>query len=159
MNKYTKTQRRQVLRQTVEKLGTGDQKNLLEELRKQGIKTTQATVSRDLQEMGYIKIRIKPGVYKYEAMETSSKEYLWKRLRVLFENFVTEITSTNNLILIKTSPGNANGVASFIDSIHHKDILGTIAGDDTILVVVDTAKKRRDVEKTFQDILYDVSKE
>ena len=68
-------------------------------------------------------------------------------------NFVVEIKGTNNLILIKTSPGNANGVGSFIDQIEIPEILGTVAGDDTILVVVDLAKNRSPIEKKFKVLL------
>lgn len=71
----------------------------------------------------------------------------------MFENFVIDVKNTNNLILIKTSPGNADGVAELVDRIERKEILGTIAGDDTILVVTDTSKNRRAVEKKFVSLL------
>jgi len=126
---------------------------LLNELKREGIDTTQATVSRDLQEMGFIKVRVGRGVYKYEVLEKPSEVLLWNRLKVLFGNFVTDIKSTDNLILIKTSPGNANGVASLIDGMERKEILGTIAGDDTILIVADTEEHRKDIEQDFQELL------
>lgn len=153
MNIYTKYQRRQILRHIVIERGIGDQHHMLDELKKQGIETTQATISRDLQEMGFVKIRMGPGDYKYELLEKTSEGAIWERLKLLFQNFVTEVRSTKNLILIKTSPGNANGVASLIDGLVHNGILGTVAGDDTILVVIDTDKNRRKVEEEFKQLL------
>jgi transcriptional regulator of arginine metabolism len=72
----------------------------------------------------------------------------------LFDNFVTDLKSTTNLLLVKTSPGNANGVASFIDRLDWPEILGTVAGDDTILVVVDNEENRRGVEQRFHMLLH-----
>jgi transcriptional regulator of arginine metabolism len=153
MNKNTKAKRQQVLREVVSRQGLGDQHHLLVELKKQGIATTQATISRDLNEMGFIKVRVETGVYRYEYFEKVSDASLRERLKVLFANFVTEIKSANNLILLKTSPGNANGVASLIDGIQRKEILGTIAGDDTILVVIRDSENRKNVEKEFKMLL------
>ncbi len=153
MNKNTKADRQQFLREVISRQGTGDQRHLLTELKKQGIATTQATISRDLTEMGFIKVRGENGVYRYEYFEKVSDESLRERLKVLFANFVTEVKSANNLILLKTSPGNANGVASLIDGLQRKEILGTIAGDDTILVVIRNLEYRKNVEKDFKMLL------
>lgn len=133
--------------------GIGDQHRLLDAMIKKGFSTTQATISRDLQEMGFAKIRVGPGEYKYELLEKASEEVIWERLRLLFHNFVGDVRSTKNLVLIKTSPGNANGVASLIDSLARPEILGTVAGDDTILVVVDTDRNRAKVENAFRRLL------
>lgn len=103
--------------------------------------------------MGIVKIRTSPGKYRYELIDKGSTEVIWKRLRVLFHNFVIDIKSTNNLVLVKTSPGNANGVASLIDHLAQPEILGTVAGDDTILVVVDSEKNRAKIENLFRRLL------
>ena len=153
MNKKTKSKRQQFLRDVIARQGLGDQHHLLMELKKQGIATTQATISRDLNEMGFIKARVETGVYRYEYFEKVSDASLRERLKVLFANFVIEIKSANNLILLKTSPGNANGVASLIDGLQRKEILGTIAGDDTILVVIRNLESRKNVEKEFKMLL------
>jgi transcriptional regulator of arginine metabolism len=70
----------------------------------------------------------------------------------MFRDFVTDVRSTENLILVRTSPGNANGVASLIDGLRMPEVLGTVAGDDTILVVVDTRANRRKVEQGFREL-------
>ena len=153
MNKNTKRRRQQALRSIVLEEGVGDQLRLLEAMIKKGFSTTQATISRDLQEMGFVKIRVGPGEYKYELLDKASEGVIWERLRLLFHNFVIDIKSTKNLVLIKTSPGNANGAASLIDSLAQPEILGTVAGDDTILVVVDTDRNRIKVESTLRRLL------
>ncbi len=153
MNNNTKSRRQQVLRSIVLERGGRDQNQLLSELRNNGLETTQATVSRDLQEMGFVKVRVGPGRYKYELLAKASKDVVWERLQLLFRNFVTGIKSSKNLILIKTTPGNANGVASLIDGLSRPEILGTVAGDDTILAVIDTDKNRRKVEMALRRLL------
>lgn len=153
MNENTKRERHRLLKKIIAEKQIGEQNQLLEELKKHGIEATQATVSRDLQELGVIKARVKPGVFRYEMIEKMPENVLWDKLKVLFKNFINDVKGTNNLILIKTSPGNANGVANFIDRLEQKEILGTIAGDDTILIVVDTARNRKLIERKFVSLL------
>ncbi len=153
MQNYTKIERQHLLRKIITEQGIGNQHKLFDELKKHGIDTTQATISRDLQEMGFFKVRIKPGEYKYELLERASEGMIWDRLRLLFHNFVTDVKGTKNLILIKTTPGNAQGIASLIDSVTRSEILGTVAGDDTILVVIDTDKNRERIEKELRQFL------
>ncbi len=153
MYDYTKRIRLQLLKKIISEQEVSDQIQLLKELRNSGIETTQATISRDLQELNVVKIRVKQGRYKYEILEKASESDLSDQLRVVFDNFVHEIKSTNNLIVIKTAPGNANSVAVIIDRLGLPEILGTIAGDDTILVIVDTDENRKRIENKFITIL------
>jgi transcriptional regulator of arginine metabolism len=153
MKNYTKKHRQQLLKKIIIECGISDQNQLLYELKKLGIKTTQATISRDLQEMNFVKVRDKPGEYKYELLEKTSERIIWERLRILFHNFVTDINGTKSMFLIKTTPGNAQGIASLIDGISRSEILGTVAGDDTILVVIDTDKNRKKIEMEFKQLL------
>jgi transcriptional regulator of arginine metabolism len=153
MYDYTKRIRLQLLKKIISEQEVSDQIQLLKELRNSGIETTQATISRDLQELNVVKVRIKPGRYKYEILEKASESDLSEQLRVVFDNFVDGIKSTNNLIVIKTAPGNANSVAVIIDRLGLPEILGTIAGDDTILVIVDTDENRKRIEDEFITIL------
>ncbi len=145
--------RQQALRALLLEKSVSGQRELVDALAKKGFPTTQATISRDLQEMGIAKVRTSLGKYRYELIDNASTEVIWKRLRVLFHNFVTDIKSTNNLVLVKTSPGNANGVASLIDRLAQPEILGTVAGDDTILVVVDSERNRAKIENVFRRLL------
>jgi transcriptional regulator of arginine metabolism len=153
MKDYTKERRRRLLGEILRRQGAGSQVHLLWELRSKGVSVTQATISRDLHDMGYVRVRAQPGVYRYEKLETSRGGELWRRLRVLFENFVTDIKGVGNLLVIKTSPGNANGGASLIDGLRRPGILGTVAGDDTILLITDSDQVRASVEEEFQALL------
>jgi len=146
MHDVSKRQRQQILRAVIAEKSVGDQIQLRAELKRRGIAATQATVSRDLQELGVVKTRVGRGSYRYELGDKLSQDVLWAKLTVLFKNFVLGLKGTGNLLLIKTSPGNANGVASFIDRIALEEVLGTIAGDDTILAVVVDAVRRRKLE-------------
>ncbi len=159
MNKYTKEQRQQLLKRIIGEQAIGDQGHLLDALKSHGVDATQATVSRDLREMGVSKIRAENGVFKYQVMEKVPGDVIRRKLKVLFENFLVEIKSTNNLLLLKTSPGNANGVASFIDRLEFPEVLGTVAGDDTILAVVDTVENREKIEVEFRQLFESIVKE
>ena len=153
MNDYTTAIRLRLLKKIISEQEISDQIQLLNELKNSGIDTTQATISRDLQKLKVVKVRIEPGRYRYQILEKASETDLRDQLRVVFDNFVDEIKSTNNLIVIKTASGNANSVAVIIDCLGLPEILGTIAGDDTILVVVDTGENRKKIEDEFIGIL------
>ncbi|MBW1716432.1 MAG: arginine repressor [Deltaproteobacteria bacterium] len=153
MNDYTTTIRLRLLKKIISEKQVSDQIQLLNELKNSGIETTQATISRDLQKLNVVKVRAEPGRYRYEILEKASEGDLRDQLRAVFDNFVDEIKATNNLIVIRTAPGNANSVAVIIDRLGVPEILGTIAGDDTILVVVDTDKNRKRIENEFIAIL------
>jgi len=153
MHKYTSRQRKDILREIIGQQGVGDQHHLQMELARRGIDTTQATVSRDLQDMGFVKIRLETGAYRYELLDRAPQGALQTRLRIMFRNFVTDVVGSGNLVLIKTAPGNANGVASLVDGMKDARILGTVSGDDTIIVVVDAPGHRASVEKTFRELL------
>jgi len=157
MNDYTKRIRLHLLKKIISEQEVSDQIQLLNQLKNSGIQTTQATISRDLQELNVVKVRVKPGHYKYEILEKASEGNLREQLRVVFDNFVDEIKSTNNLIVIKTAPGNANSVAVIVDRLEVPEILGTIAGDDTMLVIVDTDENRKRIESEFVAVLEEAS--
>jgi transcriptional regulator of arginine metabolism len=98
-------------------------------------------------------VRVEAGRYRYEILKKASESDLKDQLRVVFDNFVNQIKSTNNMIVIKTISGNANRVAVIIDRLGLPEILGTIAGDDTILIVIDTDENRKRIENEFVNIL------
>jgi len=142
--------RQQKIRQLIETKEISTQEQLVDELQKCNISVTQATLSRDLREIGVIKVTKGLGDYVYKISdETASSE---RELKNKFLNFVREIKETGNLILIKTPPGEAQAVARVIDLAEIEHILGTVAGDDTILVVVDNIEDAKKIKKKFQDL-------
>lgn len=114
------------------------QGDLVDQLQEEGFGVTQATVSRDLAEMGAVKRRSSDGLFGYTLPEESapldgSTEIAAKTLA----QFAHTITSTGSLVVIKTPPGAAQVVAGAVDGAGVGGVLGTVAGDDTLLVVVD----------------------
>lgn len=143
--------RHQKIVELIENRNINTQEDLASELEKTGIIVTQATLSRDIKELGLIKLRKATGEFYYKV----AGEFVSSRheLRKKFIDFVREIKKTGNLIIIKIPPGEAQGIARAIDLAELEYILGTIAGDDTILVIVDKTSHAKSVLKKFQDFL------
>jgi transcriptional regulator of arginine metabolism len=116
------------------------QEELSEKLRKEGFEITQATVSRDIRELKLGKILTESGVQKYAVMP-ESKELLTDRQKTVFREGVVKLTSAGNILVIKTLTGMAMAVAASVDAMSIKDIVGTIAGDDTIFSVFKTEQE------------------
>jgi len=155
MYKYSKRVRQAAIRDVLEEHPAADQKGVDLALRKRGIRVTQATISRDLRELGLAKARIEGGGYAYTVgpSGTPPPAAVERSLAVMFRNFVIGVKDTSHMVLIKTHPGNANGVASLLDSLGRPEILGTVAGDDTVLIVVDTDARRAALAREFRALL------
>lgn len=110
------------------------QEELAERLKEIGMDVTQATVSRDIKELRLIKVMNEDGRYRYAPIARTENTLTNKLLTVFSESFVSG-DYANNMVVIKTLPGMAQACASAIDSLKWPDIIGTIAGDDTIMVV------------------------
>lgn len=121
------------------------QEELSDELKKQGLNVTQATVSRDIKELRLIKVLTKDGKYKYATL-IDQDNILSDRLVKIFKNSIISIDHAGHIIVIKTLIGSAQAAAAAIDVIGLDDIVGTIAGDDTIFLVI------RDVDKIEETI-------
>jgi len=140
-----RTKRQEVIRTIVRAERVRTQRDLVEHLKERGFSCTQATVSRDVTEMGLKKLP--EGVYVLA-------EDL--HLQRMISELVTGVVHTGNLVLVKASPGTAPGVAAALDRAELSDVLGSIAGDDTILIIVqdetaagtlvDAIKKFRGIE-------------
>jgi len=153
MNKDAKIRRQRALAELLRERPLANHSEVLRALVRKGFRTTQATVSRDLREMGFVKAAAGPHSARYEPLREAPDVRQDERLRVAFKTFVTGIRGTAMLILIKTTPGNAAGVAGLIDRMERPEILGTVAGDDTVLVIVDREAHRRKVEDVFRALL------
>ena len=128
-----KSKRQQQLLEIVTKIEVNTQEELIKILEAQGLKVTQATISRDIKELGLIKTSGKSKKYRYARV--FDKHGDTNKLLELFKVAVVTITFAQNLIVVKTLTGNASAVAATIDSQEIPEILGTLAGDDTVLVV------------------------
>jgi len=112
------------------------QSELVKRLREKGYKVTQATISRDIKELGLIKIPAGRQKYRYASPPRHQIDNVYGRLIRMFQDSVVSFDYSENIILVRTLPGTAHAVASCIDNIGWKEVLGTVAGDDTILVIV-----------------------
>jgi transcriptional regulator of arginine metabolism len=132
----TKTQRQHRIERILESSAVTSQTQLVELLAADGVVATQATVSRDLEELGAVKVRV-PGGETVYAIPELPKERLAPEdhLRRVFGDWVVEVASSANLVVLRTPPGSAHVVASALDRAGLSDIVGTVAGDDTLIVV------------------------
>jgi transcriptional regulator of arginine metabolism len=116
------------------------QEQLVEALRNSGFNVTQATVSRDMKEMHLVKIPLDDGRYKYSLPTEQKFNPLQRLKRSLADHFVS-IDYTENLVVMKCLPGTANAVTALIDSLEWPEIMGTISGDDTLLIICRTKQE------------------
>lgn len=128
------------------------QEELMENLQKQGFKVTQATVSRDIKELRIFKALGKDGKYRYS---TGGRNALDKTsgFESLFASSVEEVDSAENIVVIKTMTGMAQAVCMSLDSIDFENIVGTIAGDDTIFVLCRNLKATEEMLNKFRKLI------
>ena len=147
-----KAKRQALIREIVEAQSIQTQEELAEALRAHGMVVTQATVSRDIREMHLLKVLAEDGSYRYATMEKSDSGMNDRLIRMLTDS-VVEMNSANNLVVIHTLPGSAHVAAEAIDNLKWPETIGTIAGDNTILVIVRTNEEVDTVMKRFHSII------
>ena len=130
-----KTVRQVAILEIIEKQDIETQEELAEALRRRGIQVTQATVSRDIKELRLLKVLAPGGVYKYATADKAEQGLSDRLIRMLTDS-VLSITSANNLIVVKTLSGSANVAGEALDSMRWPEVLGTLAGDNTILMII-----------------------
>ena len=134
----------------IEKHDILTQDELAEKLKEKGMEVTQATISRDIKELRLVKVMDAEGKTKYTAINSESGVISEKLLTVLRGGYVSS-DYANNILVIKTLTGMASAVASAIDSLGWMAIVGTVAGDDTILIVTRAERIAEELqEKLFQ---------
>ncbi|SJZ85423.1 arginine repressor [Selenihalanaerobacter shriftii] len=111
------------------------QEELANRLRQDGINVTQATVSRDIKELGLIKVPTHGRGYKYALPPERQEGNFEGRMERMFQDAVIKIDYSENLIVINTLPGTANGIAFLLDNADWDGVLATLAGDDTVLII------------------------
>lgn len=126
------------------------QEDLVQELNDMDFNVTQATVSRDIKELGLIKI-LDGNRYRYAYINENMN--INNKLKNLFRESVISIDSANNLIVVKTLSGSANAAAMAIDKINNDKILGSIAGDDTLMIIVKSNKDVPEIMKILNDYM------
>src|SRR3954470_11509707 len=134
--RLAKTQRQHRVARILEQHPVASQGQLVELLAGDGVEATQATVSRDLEEMGAIKVRAGGGESVYAIPELPKDQVAPEdHLRRVLGDWVVEVAHSGNLVVLRTPPGSAHVVGSALDRAGLDEIVGTVAGDDTVLVV------------------------
>jgi len=140
VTRVTKHQRQHRITKLLEARAVGSQLDLVELLAADGIEATQATVSRDLEELGAVKVRLPGGDTAYALPELPSQQVAPEdHLRRVLGEWVVEADHSANLVVLRTPPGSAHVVGSALDRSGFAGMIGTVAGDDTVLVVASEA--------------------
>ncbi len=143
-----KTARQFTIKQIIDRKEIANQDDLRVELKKRGCDVTQATLSRDLKELGVGRIASGGGA-RYVLQPAAEVQIL----RPLVGAEVLSIRSNESMIVVRTLPGCANVVGEFLDALRHPDIIGTLAGDNTLLIIPQSQHKTKQLLKFLQDKL------
>lgn len=148
----TKGQRHIKIREIISNEEIETQDELVEILKNDGFNVTQATVSRDIKELHLVKVPTSKGTYKYSLPSDHRFNPLSKLKRALMDSFV-KIDSTSHFIVLKTMPGNAQSIGALLDNLDWAEILGTICGDDTILIICRAVEDTETVSARLLELL------
>ena len=152
-SRLTKPQRQHRIQRILEEHAVSTQEALVDLLAADGVVATQATVSRDLEDLGAIKVRLPGGdtVYAVPAMprEAVAPE---DHLRRVCSEWVVEVSHSQNLVVLRTPPGSAHVVGSALDRAGLAEVLGTVAGDDTVLLIAAESTTGRAVARRISDL-------
>jgi transcriptional regulator of arginine metabolism len=148
-----KPQRQHLVAKLIEQNVIHNQVQLVELLAVEGVVATQATVSRDLDDLGAIKIRVQGGESAYALPELPSEQFVPEdHLRRVLGDWVVEVGASGNVVVLRTPPGSAHVVGSALDRVGLVEILGTVAGDDTVLVIVTESSSATEVADRLGDL-------
>ena len=143
-----KNRRHELILEIISEQAVGTQELLIELLSEHGIKATQATLSRDIQQLNLVKQRDENGEFRYALPAAAAEE------KSLFEEAVISVDYAMNTIVLKCRAGMAQGTCAAIDSVNHQGVVGTIAGDDTIFILVRTEDDAKKLSKKFRSELF-----
>ncbi len=131
-----KSERQAKILEIISTINVETQEQLLQELEAAGVRSTQATISRDIKELRIVKELTSLGTYRYTTAAKEVPSTFSGRLNAIFRECVTSYDYAQNLVVIHTLPGLANAAASAIDAMNMSVVVGTLAGDDTVMVVM-----------------------
>ena len=137
--------------QIIRQRAIATQDELASQLVDAGMEVTQATISRDIKELGIIKVTTASGEQKYVPMERSG-EVASGRLMKVFAEAVIQVDVAVNIVIVKTLPGMAQAAAAALDSMHLPELAGTIAGDDTIFAAARSTSQAEQLGKLLSQI-------
>jgi transcriptional regulator of arginine metabolism len=148
-----KNDRQAQLLQIISEENIETQEQLLERLKERGIKSTQATISRDIKELHLIKEPIGQGIYRYAVSAHKTKLNFADRLRTIFRESILHVDYAQNIVVIKTMPGLAPAAASAIDGMEISYLVGSLAGDDTVFLITRDTESAADFSDEVKEML------
>lgn len=148
-----KSKRQQEILDIITKNEVETQEQLLDYLKDRGITTTQATISRDIKQLHLVKELTSRGVYKYAPAQPRTPSGFAGRLETIFKESVTSCDMAQNIVVLKTMPGLANAAAAAVDGMDLPELVGSLAGDDTALLIMRTNAAAEDFCKAVHGML------
>ena len=150
--KTAKNARQEMIIKLIKEHDISTQEELTAKVKEAGFEATQATCSRDIKELGIIKITMPDKTTKYAVLDRTG-DVAPGRLLAVFANSLISVQSAMNMLVIKTLPGMAQAAASALDSMHLEDVVGTIAGDDTVFACATGPNEAQALVVTIRDMM------
>ncbi len=150
--KTAKNARQEMIIKLIKEHDISTQEELTAKVKAAGFEATQATCSRDIKELGIIKITMPDKTTKYAVLDRTG-DVAPGRLLAVFANSLISVQSAMNMLVIKTLPGMAAAAASALDSMHLEDVVGTIAGDDTVFACATGPSEAQALVVTIRDMM------
>lgn len=147
-----KTRRHFTIREIINQQRITTQEELCEALKERGHNITQATVSRDIKELSLLKVPDDKG-YRYALSDEHTRQNSTEQAKKIFQESVIGIRASENLIVVHTTIGAASSVGLTIDTLQHSSILGNVAGDDTVIVVIAAREQTEKILVMFNNMM------
>lgn len=149
----SKKYRQRAIEELVEKEFISTQAEIAEHLQAKGMDVTQATISRDVTELRLVRLPAGDGKHRYRATPMSAQEDVMDELSQRFKLFIQDVDRGENIIVLKTDEGHASGIAYVLDKLERDEIIGTLAGQDTILVIAKTVAEAITLHDEFEELM------
>ena len=148
-----KNKRRDTILSLIRQKDIETQQELTDALSDMGYKVTQATISRDIKELKLVKQQNSNGRYVYSYSDANAKSDNLEKMSIILSKSIVSVKNSQNIIVVKTLIGMAQGAAAAIDAMHNDKILGSIAGDDTIFIVTNGERAAQDFCETLDNLI------
>ncbi|MDZ7801354.1 MAG: arginine repressor [Trueperaceae bacterium] len=149
----SKEYRQRLIEELVENEFISTQAEIAEHLAQRGIKVTQATISRDVNELRLVRLPAGNGQHRYRSTPLAAQEDVLGELAQRFRLFVRHMDRGDNLLVVDTDEGHATGIAYVIDKLDREEVVGTLAGQNTILVICRDGDQAERVMEEFEELL------
>jgi len=149
----SKEYRQRLIEELVETEFISTQSELADQLAAKGIRVTQATISRDVNELRLVRLPAGDGQHRYRSTPLAAQEDVLGELKQRFRLFVRDIDRGENIIVVNTDEGHASGIAYVIDKLERDEIIGSLAGQNTIMVVTRSTKEAEAMLEEFEGLL------